>query len=140
QGHNFRMTGSGRALPIKLDLGSNPDQFWLYLQAPGDQPRYVYASHADFQSGKARMPGGIPFEPDWVLQAFGLVPLSETNQYDQMPQTAGRRATGDVQPAAVNSVPRNEKERTYTLAWPARTPTGQAVRKEVVFDADPARE
>jgi hypothetical protein len=140
QGHNFRMTGQGRALPIKMDLGSNPDQFWLYLQAPGDQPRYVYASHADFQTGKARMPGGIPFDPDWVLQSFGLLPLSPANQYDQMPVgSAGRKPpAGDAKPAPTMTVPRNEKDRTYTLSWPARTPTGQPIRKEIVFDADPA--
>ena len=32
----------------------------------------------------------------------------------------------------------DEKARTYTLSWPAATPAGMAIRKEIVFDADDA--
>ena len=27
------------------------------------------------------MPGGIPFEPDWVMQALGMTTLPPNNQY-----------------------------------------------------------
>ena len=114
----FRMTGSGRALAVKVDLGSNPDQFWLYLQAPGDKPVYLFASHADFESGKAKLPESAPpFEPDWVLQSLGMIVFP---------------------PGLPYTVAVNEKERTYTLSWPVSTPTGLAVKKEVVFDGDGA--
>jgi hypothetical protein len=33
-----------------------------------------------------------------------------------------------------------EKDRTYVLSWPATTPAGVAVRREVVFNADDARD
>jgi hypothetical protein len=122
QGRNFRMTGSGRAIAIKMDLGSNPDQFWMYLQAPGDKPVYVFASHTDFETGRAKMPGGIPFDPDWVMQALGMMTLAPPG--------------GPAAPAYTAAA--NTRDRTYTLAWPARTPAGQPVRKEIVFDADPA--
>lgn len=140
QGRHFRMTGSGRALALKVDLGSNPEQFWLYLQAPGDKPRYVFASHTDFDAGRAEIPGGIPFEPDWVMQALGMVTLPPTNAYERLPvatDARGRKA-GDPPAGPATSVPRNDRDRTYTLAWPVTTPTGQPVRKEIVFDADPA--
>jgi len=112
----FRMVSSGRVASAKLDMGSNDKEFWVYVAAPGDEPMYVYASHDDYASGRARMPGGIPFEPDWVLQALGMTTFPSTYQY---------------------SVAINERDRTYTLSWVAPTPTG-SVRKEIVFDADGA--
>jgi hypothetical protein len=114
---NFRMTGQGGAMGAKVDLGSNPDQFWMFLDAPAMKPMFVFASHSDFEAGKAKIPGNIPFEPDWVMQALGMVTLHPNNQY-----------TASV----------DQKNRTYTLSWPAVTPGGASVVKEIVFDGDPA--
>ena len=112
----FRLRSQGRVAGT-IDMGSNPEQFWVYASAPGDEALFVYASHTDFESGRAKMPGGLPFEPDWVMQALGLAPLPANVNFDLLP---------------------NERERTYTLGWTAVSPTGVAVRKEVVIDADPA--
>jgi hypothetical protein len=112
----FRMRSRGRVAG-EIDMGSNPEQFWVYVSAPGDEPLFVYASHTDFESGRAKMPGGLPFEPDWVMLALGMTKLPEDAAYD-------------VQP--------NDRERTYTLGWTARSPNGMTVRKEIVLDADPA--
>lgn len=113
---NFRMVGTAK-VGAKLDLGSNPDQFWMYIDAPTQKPQFVAASHSDFEAGRARIPGGIPFEPDWVMQALGMSTFGPENQY-----------TPHVDQAA----------RTYTLRWPAKLPNGTAVVREVVFDGDPA--
>lgn len=117
QPRNFRMVGQGRAVAAKVDLGSNPDQFWMYLQIPTEKPVYVFASHADFEAGRARLPGDMPFEPDWVMQALGMTVLSPATKY---------------------SVKNNDKDWTYTLSWITRTPAGLEVRKEVVFDGEGA--
>jgi hypothetical protein len=114
----FRMTGQGGAMGAKVDLGSNKDQFWVYFDAPATKPLFVFASHSDFEAGKARLPGGIPFEPDWVMQALGMTTLPPSNQY--------------------TAAPPNQKDRTYTLSWRATTPGGTPVIKEIVFDGDPA--
>jgi hypothetical protein len=114
----FRMVSSHRIADAKVDMGSNSQEFWVYVASPGeDQPLYVFASHADFETGKARMPGGIPFEPDWVMQALGMIVYPSTNVY---------------------SVKINERERTYTLSWTAASAGGGSILKEVVFDADAA--
>lgn len=113
----FRMTGQGGAMGGKVDLGSNLDQFWMYVEAPTTRPMYVFASHKDFEEGRAKLPGGIPFEPDWVMQALGMTTF---------PPTADYRAT--VQ----------DRERTYTLSWDTYTPNRIPIRKEIVFDADDA--
>lgn len=118
QPKNFRLRA--KALAAETDLGSNPEQFWVYFDAP-PRPLYVYASHSDFAAGKAQLPGGIPFEPDWVMQALGMMPLPA-----QPPK------------GEYSAPPPDQKARTYTLRWPAVTPNGVAVVKEVVFDGDPA--
>jgi hypothetical protein len=118
QPRNFRMTGTGGAVGAKVDLGSNPDQFWVYVDAPTVKPTFVFASHSDFEAGKAKIPGGVPFEPDWVMQALGMTPLPPNNQY-----TAPEP---------------DQKARTYTLRWPAVTPNGTSVVKEIIFDGDAA--
>jgi len=115
QPRNFRLIAKG-GLAGDVDLGSNSEQFWAYVKATG-QPLFVYASYADFESGKAQLPAGMPFEPDWVMQVVGMTTLPPGMNYTVTP---------------------NQKERTYTLAWSARTPQGQDVRKEIIFEADPA--
>jgi hypothetical protein len=116
QPRNFRMTATGK-LAGKVDLGSNYDQFWVYFDGTGPRPTYVFASHSDFESGKARLPGGLPFEPDWVMQALGMTALPPDNRYE---------------------VKIDDKARTYTLFWPAVMPSGASVVKEIVFDGDTA--
>ncbi len=115
QPRNFRMTGTG-SLAGEVDIGSNSEQFWVYAKATGS-PMYVFCNYADFDTGRAKLPGGLPFEPDWVMQVLGMVPLQEGKDYAVTP---------------------SDKDRTYTLGWSAKTPQGQSVRKEIVFDADPA--
>lgn len=113
QPHNFRLTTTHGLASAKLDMGSNDKEFWIYSNANAKEPVCLYASQADFASGKTRMPEGIPFEPNWVLEALGMAHYPEKGDY---------------------TVSIDERERTYTLSWTAQLPSG-AVRKEIVFDA-----
>src|SRR4051794_30634915 len=45
QPRNFRMDGSGRAVNATVDLGSNANEFWVFVQVPTEKPVYVFASH-----------------------------------------------------------------------------------------------
>lgn len=122
QPRNFRMRGQGGVANAKIDLGSNPEQFWLYLDAPTARETFVFASHSDFETGRARLPADIPFEPDWVMQALGMTTFPRDAKYD---------------------VKMDERARTYILSWPATTPNGASIRKEIVFardDADSSRD
>jgi hypothetical protein len=117
QPQKFRMVVEGGAVTAKVDMGSNPQVFWVAAKIPTQQPIFYFASHTDFESGKAKLPGGIPFEPEWVMQALGMTTFSPTVEY---------------------KVRIDEKSRTYVLSWPATTPGGMQIRKEVVFLADDA--
>jgi hypothetical protein len=120
QPRNFRMVAEGGAIAAKVDMGSNPELFWVSVRVPTQQPLFVFASHNDFESGKAKLPGGVPFEPEWVMQAMGMTKFPAT-------------------PAAgAYTVETDERARTYTLRWPAKTPGGLDIRKEIVFAADDA--
>jgi len=116
QPRNFRMVVKG-TLAGKVDFGSNPEQFWVYFEVPTVQPTYVFASHADFEAGKAKLPGNIPFESDWVMQALGMTTFPPNPQY---------------------TARNDDRERTFVLSWPAVAPNGMKIRKEVVFAADDA--
>lgn len=111
----FRLRAMGKVAGT-IDLGSNPEQFWVYTGGAGE-PMFVYASHTDFETGRAKLPGGLPFEPDWVMQALGLARLPDGAAYE---------------------VKIDDRERTYTLGWSGKAPNGVAVRKEIVFEGDPA--
>jgi hypothetical protein len=115
----FRMTGKG-SVGGSVDLGSNNEQFWIYVDAPTQKPLFVYAAHTDFEKGRAKLPGNLPFEPEWVMQALGMHTFPATTHYNE-PKI-------------------NPSDRTYTLSWNANTPNGMAVQKEVIFEADEVRE
>lgn len=137
QPRNFRMVATGGLVDAKVDLGSNPDQFWAYLQAPTMQPMYVFASHSDFEANKAKLPGNMPFEPDWVLQALGMTKFPTDAAYEEVSAAATPVSTGGGR-SPLRAVPVNERDRTYTLRWPATMPNGTQVKKEVIFAADDA--
>jgi hypothetical protein len=117
QPRKFRLSlERGGLVNVQLDAGSNPEQFWAYVDLPGSKT-YVYASHADYEAGKAPLPGNVPFEPDWVLQALGMTTFPPGLPY---------KAETD------------QKARTHTLSWEDKTPAGVPIRREVVFAADDA--
>ncbi|MDY3551219.1 hypothetical protein R5W24_000294 [Gemmata sp. JC717] len=118
QPRNFDLyTKSGGLVDVTMFMGSNDQEFWVFVKAPTNEPVYMYASHADFEAGKVKLPGGVPFEPEWVMQALGMAHFPPNNRYEVTP---------------------DPKAGTYTLSWPATTPTGMSVVKEIVFNADPA--
>jgi hypothetical protein len=114
----FHLSAQGGLAGGKVDLGSNEERFWIYVDAPGSQPLYAFATHADFAAGKVQLPGQLPFEPDWVLQALGLATFPLELAYD---------------PVHID-----ERARTYTLSWATSTPNGLPIRKEIVFAVDTA--
>ncbi len=119
QPRNFRMVGDAM-VAAKVDLGSNDQQFWVYAKVTAKE-MFVAASHTDFNEGRAKIPGDLPFEPEWVMQAFGMAHFPPAGA-----------------PAPDYKVKVDSKARTYTLYWNAVTPNKVPVIKEVVFDGDAA--
>jgi len=110
---NFRLQAG---LPIggdQLDIGSNPHEMWMYVKQP--EPTYLICSYADFPRVQNELP--VPFEPDWVLQALGLV------TYPDRPNYESKLLDG---------------ERAYRLSFDDRSATGQPLKKVIEIAGDPA--
>ena len=123
-----------------VDVGSNQEQFWAYTKIPTQEPDFVYASHIDYETGRAKLPGNLPFDTDWVMQAFGMATFPMPGPEGAPVRTTAQRPTSvaaSPPPTDRISVTINQKDRTYTLVWPTTAPGGTRVLKEVVFDADP---
>lgn len=56
----------------EVDMGSNDDLFWIWAKRM-PPPEYVYCRHEHTEVVRQAM--GIPFEPEWLMQALGVAPL-----------------------------------------------------------------
>jgi hypothetical protein len=64
----------------EADFGSNSDWFWFWVKraAANGQPSYVYqAKHEDVPNSPSL--SQIPFQPDWLMEALGVVPIDAKN-------------------------------------------------------------
>jgi outer membrane lipoprotein-sorting protein len=94
----------------EVDLGSNDEVFWIW--AKRNQPAGVYyAAHDDMDVARQNLP--IPFEPEWLMEALGVVPLSTENVHME----------GEAQNGAIRLVSHHELS------------SGQTVRKVVVVNS-----
>ena len=110
---NFRMQAGLALGGDQLDIGSNAQEFWMYVKQP--KPTYLFCTHADFPKVQDDLP--VPFEPDWVLQALGMASYDSNRKYD---------------------VEISDKQRAYYLRYEDTTPAGQKVTKVTEFAGDPA--
>jgi hypothetical protein len=68
---NFRLVAKS-LLGYEADFGSNPERFWFWMKR--SKPKNVFTiRHDKFQAARGRIP--IPFQPDWLMEALGVVPL-----------------------------------------------------------------
>jgi len=84
---NFRLVAEKTALTgAELDLGSNDELFWFWVQR--SDPRVLYfCNHERFAQSAARQM--FPVEPQWLVEALGLVTFVSTDQHRE-PQRVGR--------------------------------------------------
>jgi hypothetical protein len=84
---NFRLIAEKTALTgAELDLGSNEELFWCWVQR--SDPRALYfCRHEQFSGSAARQM--FPVEPQWLVEAMGLVTFLSTDEHRE-PQRVGR--------------------------------------------------
>jgi hypothetical protein len=60
-----------------VDVGSNDDAFWIWTKsaAGGQAPAFYFAKHTEFAQSPIRQ--ALPFEPQWIIDALGLVTLPD---------------------------------------------------------------
>jgi hypothetical protein len=83
---NFKlqMIPTMRSTPV-ADIGSNDDEFWFWTESKQDKNVYV-CSYSDVD----RTPLSSAFQPDWIVEAMGLRPISreEAKQMTSKPGDA----------------------------------------------------
>ncbi|HEX7378742.1 MAG TPA: hypothetical protein VF278_16595 [Pirellulales bacterium] len=74
----FRLTGETMLTGQEVDLGSNDEIFWFWIKR-NPQPSIFYCRHDQFATSLAR--NMLPVEPDWVIEALGIVTLDPAAQH-----------------------------------------------------------
>lgn len=94
----------------EVDLGSNDEVFWIWARR-NEVPGVYYASHEDMDVARQNLP--MPFEPEWLMEALGVAPLSAENVHLE-----GEPGNGAIR-----------------LVSQHQFPNGQQVRKVVVVNS-----
>ena len=84
---NFRMRVGAMGKSM-ADLGSNDERFWFWFDGNPDRRTFT-VRHEDTEYAQRRLQ--IPFEPDWLLEVLGVVPL-DPDEF-QMIDEGGDRGT-----------------------------------------------
>lgn len=71
------------------DIGSNDDEFWFYTSQPTQQASLIHCSYQDY----GRIQSRIPFQPDWIFDALGFMPLPNDQSHMIRP---GKRGTVEL--------------------------------------------
>lgn len=65
----------------ELDVGSNSEEFWIWQK--DTNPPYLFSSkHEDLPLALEHF--RLPFQPDWIMEVLGVVPIDE-NSYTLQP-------------------------------------------------------
>ncbi len=66
---------------LGVDVGSNSELFWVWSKAAmqGQSPAIYFASHDDYRSNLHR--SALPLEPQWIIDAMGLVEFTENDTH-----------------------------------------------------------
>ena len=86
EGQHLRMVVDS-PLGREVDMGSNQDSFWIWAKRL--EPAYVFCRHEQIEA--ARQSLGVPFEPQFLMQALGVAPL-ETKDLKMQIDPTGQRA------------------------------------------------
>jgi hypothetical protein len=79
---NFRLQGTILSSNV-VDLGSNDERFWVWVKNDED-PMILTARHDCLRAAQEQLP--LPFEPDWLIEALGVIPLDEHEiEYEKSP-------------------------------------------------------
>jgi len=107
---NFRLVASAM-MGYEADFGSNADRIWFWMRRADPKGLYT-VQHANLDRIEGRMP--IPFRPDWLMEALGVIPLDEQ---------------------AVEMLPREPGSSLLQLVSREATASGKVAHRVIVVDA-----
>lgn len=98
----FRMRATTAITGPEVDLGSNDDLFWMWIRR-SQPPAMYFCRHDQYAASAAKQI--MPVEPQWIVEAMGLVQFSPADlpqgptpvgQGRVQIRTVRRSATGDL--------------------------------------------
>ena len=66
----FRLLADTSLTGVELDMGSNDQEFWMWVKR-NRPPAVYYCAHDEFHNSAVR--DVIPIEPSWIAEALGVV-------------------------------------------------------------------
>jgi hypothetical protein len=76
---SFRLKAGTNLLGDEIDVGSNSDLFWMWIRR-NQPPALFYCRHEQFASSPVRQ--SIPIDPDWLIEALGVVDLDPARPHE----------------------------------------------------------
>lgn len=73
---NFRLV-AGSIAGEEVDFGSNAEQFWFWNRR--SEEKYVFVAYHDQESASQNRRFPIPFQPEWIMETFGVIPIDASN-------------------------------------------------------------
>ena len=108
---NFRLTAGALGMTEEADFGSNPEWFWFWIRR--SQPPFVFRARHDDMQHSEMLRQAIPFQPDWLIEALGVV---------------------RIDPKQVTRMEPGENHQTVNLISELLSPSGQPVQKVIRVD------
>jgi hypothetical protein len=97
--NRFRLQASmlGRE---SADFGSNDERFWFWIKE-SPEPYVMTARHAQMAVAQRKLP--IPFEPEWVMEAMGVIPfIPDAYELQPISEVQARLVRTQVTPAGAS--------------------------------------
>ena len=78
---------------LGVDVGSNDELFWIWTRValPGQSPTLMWAHHDSFRQSTSNIRKAVPLEPEWLIEALGLVDFSTYDSHSQPTSQPGGR-------------------------------------------------
>lgn len=120
----FRLRATTAITGPEIDLGSNDERFWIWARR--NEPPAVYTARHDQWAGSPAR-GQVAIEPDWLIDAIGLVRLDPAATYiGPLP-----RGNGTFELRAQVNGPGGPQQRSYII-----DAQSAYVREQHVYDAN----
>jgi hypothetical protein len=94
------------------NIGSNDQEFWFWVKNDGDEKAVYWCDYDQLES--SALP--LSYQPDWIVEALGLKPISK------------------VEAAAIRVQPGSERGTTALIFPPTKTRAGSFTRVMIVWD------
>jgi hypothetical protein len=108
----FRLRASTVLTSTLVDVGSNDELFWLWIRQ-NSPPAMYYCRHDQFAGSAAQQL--MPVEPQWIVEALGLVRFDPINQpQGPMPVGSGRVQIRSIRHSSIGDMSK------VTVVDPAR--------------------